>query len=231
MTKKNKDGNFVEKDGAMSGIYDQWKTQLIQKVLLAFGYIFGLNIFYLLLPMVNGFELFQDTTPFADLPWGGKLPISLINTMASVFMVIALASAIIYAPKILSKVMQFTEAFSYGAQMQTQVKNTIEQVKDNISGQRVMDFVADQKQNLKNMIPGVVLIEKGFQKIGQARDKSKAKKVRDAAIAAKIPSGKIDAAMKAYEASMKQQRINKAKYKEKKEKERQKRNEARANWD
>ena len=228
---KNKDGNFVEKDGAMSGIYDQWKTQLIQKVLLAFGYIFGLNIFYLLLPMVNGFELFQDTTPFADLPWGGKLPISLINTMASVFMVIALASAIIYAPKILSKVMQFTEAFSYGAQMQTQVKNTIEQVKDNISGQRVMDFVADQKQNLKNMIPGVVLIEKGFQKIGQARDKSKAKKVRDAAIAAKIPSGKIDAAMKAYEASMKQQRINKAKYKEKKEKERQKRNEARANWD
>ena len=115
--------------------------------------------------------------------------------------------------------------------MQTQVKNTIEQVKDNISGQRVMDFVADQKQNLKNMIPGVVLIEKGFQKIGQARDKSKAKKVRDAAIAAKIPSGKIDAAMKAYEASMKQQRINKAKYKEKKEKERQKRNEARANWD
>ena len=225
---KDSSGNWVEDN---NGIYEKWKSTLIDKVLLAFGYIFGLNIFFLLYPMVTSTELFSSTTAFAEIPFAGGIPLSIINSLSMLFMLIALVSAITYAPKILAKVMNFTEAFSYGEQAQNRVKNTIAEAKDFVSGQRAIDAVVDTAKTAKNFIPGIEFIEKGMEKIKDHKDKAKVAALKTAATAAGIKSSEAKAAIKAYADSMEKQRQAKKEFKKKQDEAREKRNEMRDKWE
>jgi len=230
---KDKQGNMVESNDGYSGIYDRWKSQLVDKIFLALGYVVGLNIFYLLAPMVNETKLFTAETAlaFADIPLIGKMPLGFFNAMGSLFMLIAVASAIIYAPTLISKITGFSDAMNYGGQAQNRVKQLIEESKDMISGQRLLDAAHSELQTMKSMIPGIELMQKGAQKIREVKHKVQVKALQAAASKAGIAGPALSKAVEAYEKSYQKQKERKKERSKQKDKERKEREQARQKWD
>jgi len=225
--KKDNNGNYQEQSDGFAGVYDKWKTRLIDKIILAFGYIFGLNIFYMLAPMISDFTLFTSNEPFANLPVINLLSLDLLNEFGFLIFLVALSSVIGYAPKLLATVMNFTESFGYANQIHTNVQNTIKEVQDAVSGRKLMDDAADAWDMVKSVVPGSEIMSEISDRFKEIKYTVSAKIAKSAAISAGIPPEVAEKAAKSYKNARMQEIENRKKRKEKKEKERKDRNEER----
>ena len=214
--KKEKDGNYKENDKGIEGIYDQWKKKLIDRLLIAFGYIFGLNIFFVLAPMVKGVRLFSSAEAFAQVPLLNNVPLVFINMLGMLIILMALSSMISYAPQLFSKVMVIDDATAYGDKIKQAAKNVINEAKDTISGQRLVDAAAEFKESAKKIIPGYEVYKHMKDKKKELTDKAKMKAMEAAALAGGAKGEVAKAALEAYKkAEEKKKKNQEAREKEK----------------
>ena len=214
--KRGKDGNYEEDGSGMSGIYDNWKKTLIEKILLAFGYVFGLNIFYMLEPMVVGNQLFASNEAFATIPLFGDIPLALLNVIGSLIMLVTLSSLVTYAPALFSKIMDVTtsdmDAFAYGSTIKAQAKNVVREVGDTLSGQRFLDAAKDLKDTAKGFVPLSAVREKFKERKKKKEQDAKLKSMKADALAAGVDPATAEKAIQAYkQADAKKKEIEKKK--------------------
>ena len=220
--KKDKDGNYEEQET----VYDKWKETLIEKILLAFGYVFGLNVFYMLVPMVTSTTMFANTDAFVSIPIFGSIPLVLLNMLGMLIMLVTLSSLVTYAPKMFSTIVKTGDAFGYGAQIQSQAKNVVKEVSDTVSGQRMMDAATNLKDGAKGLAKSTP-----FSKIHEIRKDRKEKKEHKQKIASMkqeaLRNGGdpavVEKAIKAYEDALEKQKGTKSDRKKWQKEERKKR--------
>ena len=171
--------------------------------------------------------MFDSAADFANVPIFGGLPLEFINAMALLVMVIALSSMLTYAPTLFAKVMNIDEAFSYGQTAKNAVQGVVAEVSDTISGQKMMDNVANLKDFAKKLTPGRVFMEAAQEKARKAAMFAMRQALKIAGTAADIPPEVVDAAMDAYEKAENAKREAKKKKEEKERKEREARQQQR----
>ena len=222
-------GGYKESSGVGSQAFDKWKQTMIDKVLLAFGYVFGLNIFFVLAPMVSGTRLFSDTTINAirGVPLFGSVSLTFANAIGMMILLVALSSMITYSVKLFSKVFSITDAFSYGASVQGNVKSTIKEVQDVISGQKLVDDVHDTIESVKKSIPGAEFIKSAAEKIKKAKNELAYKALEAAAVAYGVPPDVAKKALAAYKKAEQKKETEKKERAEKRKKERDERDKMR----
>ena len=222
-------GGYKESSGVGSQAFDKWKQTMIDKVLLAFGYVFGLNIFFVLAPMVSGTRLFSDTTinVIRGVPLFGSMSLTFANAIGMMILLVALSSMITYSVKLFSKVFSITDAFSYGASVQGNVKSTIKEVQDVISGQKLVDDVHDTIESVKKSIPGAEFIKSAAAKIKKAKNELAYKALEAAAVAYGVPPDVAKKALAAYKKAEQKKETEKKERAEKRKKERDERDKMR----
>ena len=228
---KDKSGQFVEGGDLVAGAYDQWKKTLIDRILLAFGYIFGLNVFFILVPMISNIQMFTETSMFAGVPMFGELPLGLANAIGSLIFLISLSSIITYAPALLSKIMDFQNAVQYGSIVQSRVKNVVKEAQDGITGRKMMDGMAKTWENAKNFVPGIAQMKIVKDKISKENTKFKMNHMKKQALKNGVDPKVAEEAVKAYKASLDQQKKNKATRNKERAEARRKRDEERQRFD
>lgn len=227
---KDEEGNYQESGDGVAGVYDKWKKNLIERILLAFGYIFGLNIFYVLSPMVSNVKLFTSVEAFANVPLLNMLPLGLINALGTLVLIVALAWAITYAPTVFTRILDVGDAFTDNMKAQTRVKNTIEEVKDSVSGQRAIDAAKDLKDDVKKLVPGMAMMTKVNEKLKQYKTKAEAKALKAVATYYGMSPELADRASKAYEKAKNQEVAAKKEREKKRKEEKKERDKARDSW-
>ena len=144
--------------------YDKWKQKTQDDLLGVFAYAIGFNIFFIIVPIITGLNLFSTADAFATLPLINKLSLSFLNEIGRLIFLVGAAYLMKRAPALFAKVSGTGDGFAAGERVYGSVKNTINTVRDVVSGQELIDKVKDAKENALNMIPGRQLAKKITQK-------------------------------------------------------------------
>ncbi len=159
-------GEKVEEKGFSS--YEQWKDKTQNDILGVFAYAIGFNIFFIVVPIINNMVLFETNSAFASLPLVNLIPIGFLNEIARLIFLIGSAYLMRRAPALFAEITGTKDGFADGDKVLGNVKNTINELQDTISGQAFIDKMGDIKDKALNMIPGREIAKKVGQKAAGA---------------------------------------------------------------
>lgn len=132
----------------MNSAYDSWRESLVAELLGIFGYVFAINLYFILATMVEGFTMFTTADAFSGLPVFSNITVAALNEITRLVFTIGLASLFSQIPKMFSGILSINvDIFDKGAGTIGQVKNSINEVQDFVSGQKFLDTVGTMKDN------------------------------------------------------------------------------------
>jgi len=136
--------------------FAKWRSMFIERVLVVFGLVLGLTVFFMLANVIENMELIQEGSKFAeDLSQFWFFFGRSTDFMNRVFRVVFLFGAIIMvenAPKLFGTVFGTSDVFSDGDSVKQMVDNNIKDVKEVVNGQLLKDKLARLKKNFENPI-------------------------------------------------------------------------------
>ena len=132
----------------MNSAYDGWRESLVAELLGIFGYVFAINLYFILATMVEGFTMFTTADAFSGLPVFSNITVAALNEITRLVFTIGLASLFNQIPKMFSGILSINvNIFDRGEATVGQVKNSINEVQDFVSGQKFLDTVGTMKDN------------------------------------------------------------------------------------
>jgi len=177
-SKKRKKGETQESSGTGAGAYDTWKNKTIKDVISVIGYAIGFNIFFIIVPIINGLELFPDASAFASLPLFRKISTSFLNEIGRLLFLIAAAYMSTRGPQLFVKLFKnMDNAFERGADAKKAVNSMVAEVRDTWSGQRMVDQANEALYTARQMIPGIAIKEAVQEKVQKVTSKVAGKAV------------------------------------------------------
>jgi len=158
---KDKDGNLQE---TSEDSYSRWKETLTEKLLNVFSYAIGFNIFFIVVPIISEVNIFESeaayTTAFGNLPLFRSLKVSFVNELGRLVFLIAAGFLSTRAPALFSKILKVSNGFDAGTETLGNVKNTVNELKDHVSGAYAIDQFDNAIDTAKNLIPGYAIGKK-----------------------------------------------------------------------
>jgi len=159
---KDDDGNIQESN---TEVFDLWYKNISEKLLSVFAYAIGFNMFLLVAPIISNITLFESTAAFATTGIFSNINIHFLNEVARLIFLIAAAYTTTRAPKLFAKISDTKDGFEQGKEVIGNVKNAIKDVGYTMSGQKVMDLAEEAVDQMKHIIPGSEMVEKGAKAI------------------------------------------------------------------
>ena len=159
-------------------MYSNWQSNLVKKVLGAYGVMIGLNFFFILIPAIrDASQLFTDydlQTNISQGSWLAGLSADAVNSLVYILFLLVAFTLIKTLPKTISGMIGAEDAYSNGADVKEKVKSTVNEVGKHVSGQAAMETVdsllgkKDKKDKdgrryggfLKNFVPGSAIYDK-----------------------------------------------------------------------
>ena len=169
--------------------YMAWRDKMISSVLSVYGIVIGLNVFFLFVPLISDLAVFDSSYATNGIiqKFGG---VDFVNYLFRVIFLFAAIGLIRRAPKMLQPLIsggKDQDIFSKGEATQSNVRATVETVKDHVSGQYIHDKAIQMAGAAKNMIPGSAIAAKGIEAGGKVKDFAVRKTAEYAAIANGVP--------------------------------------------
>ena len=157
----DKDKNLVEGE---DDAYSRWKQTLTSKFLSIFSLAVGFNIFFIVVPIIDQIDLFANQLEYTNaLSYAsvfGIIDFAYINQVARVVLTIAAAYLTTRATQLFVDVMKFEEGnlFEEGKQTFNNIKSTVREVGDHLSGQYLVDKIDEGIDVVKGLIPGAKIM-------------------------------------------------------------------------
>lgn len=138
-------GKNVDKGKEETKIFSTWYAELKKKTISVFGYVVGFQIFFLIIRVFSDIE-FLSASAFDNLitlnpmltflqDWG----VAYINRFVNLILIICSAYLITEAPSIFTGIMGQSNGFSDGATLKSNIKATLDDVKDSVNGTKVVN--------------------------------------------------------------------------------------------
>lgn len=186
-------------NGEMSSqAFNNWKDNMTKTALHVFGYIIGFNVYYILTSTILQMELVSDSTMDAIYKVGGLsrfVTKNGLNSIISLIFVVGAGAAIETSSNLLVNIVTAGkvdkafespmggDVFTEVKQVVTQVKDSLDRVKNVVNGKAIMQLKDAAIEGLKNTIPGAQLASKIHQKLQNHKSKKQGKELEKAAIA------------------------------------------------
>ncbi|MBQ7578934.1 MAG: hypothetical protein IJT25_00135, partial [Clostridia bacterium] len=167
---KDKKGNMVDNKSA----YDRWFSSIKESLLSVLGFSIGLNVFFILVPIIRDFKLFSDALPFSGLPFGGIISGNMVNAIVQMILTICSVYVIDSAPKLFSGLLSISNIMENDTL--SNVKNTLDQVADANSGRSMLRARDKAIGLIQNAVPGGMLLKNAKEKIASIKEKHEDKK-------------------------------------------------------
>lgn len=196
--------------------FGYWREETVSSILSVFGYVVAINLFFIIIPITNGIEVFTaDSVARLQTTWMFKnSSVAGLNGIAQTIFLFVGFLLIESAPRIISGIIGGDEVLKMGEDTLDSVKSDIKKVQDHVSGYAAMDTVTRFKNNAKSFIP---LYETGRKVAGKAtgavrslKDKKRGKNIEKELLDAGVSADKAEKAAQAYIESKNKIRENKA---------------------
>lgn len=163
--------------------FKNWSSSVVKKVFAAYGVVLGLNLFFVLLPVVReATDIFKTEDIPAAL--AGKSLFGnadFLNRVVYIMFVLVLFTMIKSLPSLIANFVGGEEAASEGAKVQKDVKETTARVGNVMSGKAAWDAGKNAMQLAGNFIPGKPLVDKTVAWGKKKWDDAKSKRLEDKA--------------------------------------------------
>ncbi len=181
--------NYEGQTSASNKAFEQWKTYLTQTLLFVFGYIMGINIYYILISTITNMTFVSASTVSKISAIGGLsfVNASSLNMIVKFIFIAVAAGTIKVSADMLASIIttgKVSKAFEspMGGDVMGGVKGVIDSVKDTgkkardaISGKTLLEAKDAAVAGAKNMIPGSAIIQKGVDIKNKVQTAAKAK--------------------------------------------------------
>ena len=182
-----------------SEIYGRWKSSLINDILLGLSMVVGLNMFFIVVPIIEELVLFESNAMYAHLPLFRNISVGFLNELARLIFLIAAARLSVTAPKLFESIVGTKSIFDKGQETMDSVEHSLNNVGQFVSGAALATEMKNAKVLAEGMIPGVAIVkEVGGQVVKECKKfvkKAVARTVEVAAIAASsgaaAPAGEL----------------------------------------
>lgn len=148
--------------------FEPWRDKIIERLLAVFAYAIGFNIFFISVPVINNMTLFENVESFRNIPIFANPDIEFLNEIARIIFICCSAFLSTRAPALFATISQTANGFVEGEQMyndtKTVIKDTIWEVGDVVSGQRLVDTYENIKETVVDYIPGVRITQQWIEK-------------------------------------------------------------------
>ncbi len=135
-----------------SPYFTQWWDNIIKKTISVFSYIFAFQVFFILVPYIKeNMNVFSDNTAFQNIPVFKNFSVTFINDVLKVILIICSAYLITEAPKIIADILGQEDGIAKGAEVQGNVKSMLNDVKNSVNGQKLVNTVNYAKESLKDV--------------------------------------------------------------------------------
>ena len=201
--------------------FSSWTETFVGKVLGTYGIVIGLNLVFILLPVIAEFNAFFSlefvTNNMRPTWFSATTMTSLMNFGVWLMFYLVAFTFIKTAGAFVSKTLGGHDAMDDGEAMFGDVKNIIEKTAEVVSGKVIVNAASKLAGDVKGFIPGSAAVARVFGK--DAREKRKDKRELKAEIAARKKELKdADASKLAGRITKDEDKAKKAKKKEKEEK-------------
>ena len=159
-----------KKHTTTSYAFDDWKKSLIENILMIIGVVLTLNIYFMILPMINDIELFtpDSFTAITNIGLFKNISLQAVNGLAKIVFMLVAVTLISTGPKLLGKIFGIGDAASEGETVIFEVSNMAKEVQYYASGRQLADTLLLAKDTMDNS-----LIGKGIQKVQNVHNKVK----------------------------------------------------------
>ena len=155
------------------GTYARWYKSIRDKIFSVLGLSIGLNVFFLLVPLIRDFKLFSDTQAFSNIPFASILSVNAINAIVQLIMLICSVYVIKSAPQLVSGFAKTSDIM--GQNTFENVKNTVDSISDVTSGRNILNARDKAVGLVKNMIPGGAIIKDAKARLEKHNEKKEEK--------------------------------------------------------
>lgn len=216
-------------------MFTRWRQKVVSKMLSVYGIIIGLNVFFILVPIIADLDFFTEGSAAVrainEIGLFTGRSLNFLNSITRIIFMLAAISMIQTAPGFIGAIIDSKnkeDIFSEGERVKQRAKAAINTTKDLVSGQYALDKYQILKSNVKQMVPGSALISDMHEKAVQIKNKAAAKTAELALRSYGVPPDVAKNASKALEDSMNTVRLSKKKLEEKRTKEAEDREKDRA---
>lgn len=150
----------VNKDQAedIPWIYENWFETIKGKILSVLGFAIGINIFFILAPIINQFYLFSSAEAFKGLVFARMIDVNVLNYIVQVIMLICAITCIQTAPQLINSFAGVKEDLeSTGVATRESVNNIDSMVREYTSGRNIVNAKNKAIGLLQASIPGYAL--------------------------------------------------------------------------
>lgn len=225
--------DYEEQRGGSSApakAYQKWRDYITQTLLFVFGYVIGLNVYYIIISTVTKMTFVSAQTVQTIQSIGGLrfLSSSVLNFVVKFLFIAVAAGSIQTSADLLINIVtagKVTKAFDspMGGDMKeklfgddpnsllSQAKNAARKAKDIYSGKALVEAGAAAKEFAKRAVPGSEVISKGADLYKKMKTKASAKGLQKWAEASGIPPEAAKQLAKEYEKQTNEQRETKQK--------------------
>lgn len=160
---KRKAGETQETSkGAGYQTYDQWKQKTQNDIISVLGYTVGINMLFILVPLISRMTLFENTSAFASLPLFRDLSVSFLNEIARLIFLVAATYICKNAPKAFNKIMKVDGSggvYERAENVQKAIKSSVNEVRNTWSGTNAVQDVKNMAGMAKAMVPGTAVVK------------------------------------------------------------------------
>ena len=193
-----------DKTEEQTPIYSEWLKQIMKKTISVFAYVIAFQMFFIVMPFISGLELIKSTTVFDAVPLFSGINVNFVNMVVRLLFTIATAYLIVEAPKVFADIMGQTNGIDEGEKVKKAVTETIDDVRDTISGKKMVNTVNFATEQLKSAIPGYDLAQDAIGNIKKVGATVVGKVAEAYLVAQGVPKETAKKATKAFTDAIKQ---------------------------
>ena len=150
--------------------FKTWRGDVVKKVLGAYGVILGINLFFVLLPVVrDATYIFREEDIPAALAgrsiFGNA---DFLNRIVYIMFLLVLFTMIRTLPKLVADLIGAEEVFGKGGDVRDKVKGTVARVGDVVSGKAIKDYKDNALKLAGSFIPGKAIVSPLVSKLKDA---------------------------------------------------------------
>lgn len=135
-------------------IFNDWRKTIFKKTLSVFGYVFAFQMFFIIVPYIYTQDLIKNVEIFKTIRMFSWVEVAFVNQVLRVIFIICSVYLVTTAPKLFAEIMNQDDGIAEGEKMQRLVKETINETKNAVSGQNIVDAANFAREEIKQMIPG-----------------------------------------------------------------------------
>ncbi|MBO4569983.1 MAG: hypothetical protein J5689_02060, partial [Clostridia bacterium] len=169
-------------------IFDNWKATIIREVTTVLGFALGINIFFILVPIIRQFNLFTDASVFTRL-FGGSSQVVLnyVNYIIQLIMLVCALSTIKLAPTLFGDIFGTNNIHKQASETLASVKEIDAEARNVLSGKSLINAKNQAIGLIKSSIPGGAFATDVRMLYARVNARITSSKVKGAMMAAGVP--------------------------------------------